>query len=138
MLSETQVVSGAKNLENGQRLSNEGHVKRIFKNYVRQNEVLKSQTNEVKYDKRCFIPFVDERDQLGRLISNVSHKPYSSNLLQDLTDYQKFPRDYVKKKLIFRPRKGQDKIEFSDDIPSRWKDTQSPLKDQQFYNRKRS
>lgn len=68
---DTDVISGPRNLLNGEKLNNEGYVKKMLKDFVKQNEVLKSQINEVKHDKRIFVPFVDERDQLGRLIQNV-------------------------------------------------------------------
>lgn len=60
------------------------------------------------------------------------------NKLKDLIDYQQFPKKYVKKTLVFRPRKVQDKIEFADDVPRRWKENESPLKDSKYYERKRS
>jgi hypothetical protein len=41
----------------------------------------------------------------------------------------------VKKILIFRPRKVQDKIEFSDEIPRRWKEpANSPHKNQHYFD----
>ena len=49
-------------------------------------------TNNVPYDKKDFIPFVDERDHLGQLID--------SDVRTELGG-----QSYIKKLVIFRPRK---------------------------------
>ena len=59
------------------------------------------------YDKKAFIPFVDERDHLGQLID--------SDVRTELGG-----QNYIKKLVIFRPRKHSTKIEVRDDIPRRW------------------
>ena len=52
-----------------------------------------------------------------------------------MQNYQTFNRLYVKKMLIFRPRKVQDKIEFTDEIPRRWKEGgDSPVKNKEYYD----
>lgn len=70
MQSESEVVSGAKNLELSSKLKNQGHVKRLMHSFMQQDAAISSilsdsthaKLNELKYDKRAFIPFVDERD----------------------------------------------------------------------------
>ena len=53
-----------------------------------------------------------------------------------MQDYQVYPKSYVKKQLVFRPRKEQDKIEVQDEFPRRWKEeAKSPVKDQLFYDK---
>lgn len=40
----------------------------------------------------------------------------------------------MKKQLVFKPRKGRDKIEIVDDIPRRWlEEEDSPLKNKEYY-----
>ena len=76
----------------------------ILNGYIQNGE---RSTNNVKYNKKNFIPFVDERDHLGNLID--------SNIRTELGN-----NSYVKKMLVFHPRKSQDKIEIRDDVPRRW------------------
>ncbi len=101
----SEVISGAKNLKHDIMLQNKGNVKRLMKDYIKQNLVLMSQKNEVKHDKREFIPFVDERDQIGRLIANVRTIHLLKACQQDYHNYYQFPKDYIKKTLVFKPRK---------------------------------
>eukprot|EP00347_Sterkiella_histriomuscorum_P023671 403333791 len=125
----SKVISGPGNLQQISKLNNHGHVKRLMNSFIKNDEGLRQaqdianeSINEVKHDKREFIPFVDERDQLGRLIQN------------EMQNYQSFNKPYVRKVLIFRPRKVQDKIEISDEIPRRWKEYLSPVKNQDYYD----
>ena len=49
-----------------------------------------------------------------------------------------FQKNMIKKQLIFRPRKVKDKIEITDDIPRRWKESPetSPPKTKEFFRMK--
>ena len=62
----------------------------ILNGYIQNGE---RSTNNVKYNKKNFIPFVDERDHLGNLID--------SNIRTELGN-----NSYVKKMLVFHPRKS--------------------------------
>jgi len=98
------VIAGKKALKKSRQLQNNGQVKRIFNGYIKGD--LKS-TNAKTYDKTTFVPFVDERDHLGQLIdSDVRTELGQSN--------------YIKKLIVFKPRKHHVKIEIRDDIPRRW------------------
>lgn len=70
--TNSKVISGPRNLEHACKLSNQGHIKRLMNSYIKEdrglNQAMSISLNDVNYDKREFIPFVDERDQLGRLI----------------------------------------------------------------------
>ena len=79
-------------------------MKRILNGYVKNNT---KTPNSVTYNKKNFIPFVDERDHLGNLID--------SQVRTELGGH-----NYIKKLVIFQPRKRQDKIEIREDIPRRW------------------
>lgn len=69
--------------------------------------------NDLNYDKRTFVPFLDERDHLGRII-NSEHVSYMQLPPQ---------KQYIKKNLIFRPKKdGSYKLEVADEVPRRWKE----------------
>ena len=70
--------------------------------------------NDLNYDKRTFVPFADERDHLGRII-NSEHVSYMQLPPQ---------KQYIKKNLIFRPKKdGSYKLEVADEVPRRWKES---------------
>ena len=62
-----EIVAGGKAMKRKQNLENNGAMKRLFNGFVRNR--VKS-TNHVSYDKKDFIPFVDERDHLGNLIDS--------------------------------------------------------------------
>ena len=57
-----EVISGKKAISKVKRLSNNGQMKKMFNGYIK-NKV--KSTNSINYDKKDFIPFVDERDHLG-------------------------------------------------------------------------
>lgn len=44
---------------------------------------------------------------------------------------------HVKKKIQYRPRKEKDKMEITDSIPRRWKESESPspLKNKDYYKK---
>lgn len=70
--------------------------------------------NDLIYDKRTFVPFADERDHLGRIINS------------EQVSYMQLPpqKQYIKKNLIFRPKKdGSYKLEVADEVPRRWKES---------------
>ena len=79
-------------------------MKKMFNGYIK-NKV--KSTNSIPYDKKDFVPFVDERDHLGQLID--------SDVRTELGGQR-----YIKKLVIFKPRKHDVKIEIRDDIPRRW------------------
>lgn len=102
--SAGDILSGSKALSRAKRLQNNGAVKKLFNGYIKNK---RATTNQVPYDKKEFIPFVDERDHLGQLID--------SDVRTELGG-----QNYIKKLVIFRPRKHSTKIEVRDDIPRRW------------------
>lgn len=52
-----------------------------------------------------------------------------------MQNYQQFSKPYVKKVLVFRPRKERDKIEFTDELPRRWKESpDQPLKNTDYFD----
>lgn len=67
----TEVISGIRALTKQKQLQNNGHVKRIFNGYIKggayktQRYAGTSSRNYCKTDQ--FVPFVDERDNLGYL-----------------------------------------------------------------------
>ncbi|CDW80615.1 UNKNOWN [Stylonychia lemnae] len=108
LIKDSGVISGSKNLEQHSKLNNHGHVKRIINQFMKQD--IEHIKNELKHDKRDFIPF-------------------------DFLDHQRHNRPYVKKTIVFRPRKEKDKIEFADEIPRRWKEQpNSPLKNTKYFD----
>lgn len=50
-------------------LNNKGQVHKMIQGYLGKGS---SNPNIIAHDKRDFVPFVDERDHLGRIISNES------------------------------------------------------------------
>jgi hypothetical protein len=61
------------------------------------------------YLKNKFIPFVDERDHLGQLIDSDARTELGHST-------------YIKKMVVYKPRKHHMEIEIRDDIPRRWLD----------------
>jgi hypothetical protein len=72
----TTVVSGVANLAGLQSLQNQGRFKKLMREFMGGScpepttgeGAGGSGMNDLAYDKRDFVPWVDERDQLGRLI----------------------------------------------------------------------
>ena len=89
-----------------QQLQNKGAMKRVLNGYVRNN---RRSNNPVVYDKKNFVPFVDERDHLGQLIDSAVRTELGG-------------ANYIKKLVVFRPRKDQNKIEVREDVPRRWRE----------------
>lgn len=79
-------------------------MKRILNGYVKNN---KRSLNRVAYNKKTFMPFVDERDHLGNLIDSQVRTELGG-------------QNYIKKLVIFRPNKNKNHMEFREDIPRRW------------------
>lgn len=136
MAKKQEMLIGPKNHNYKRQLQNKGHIKRLLTDYMRNAQ--SGQRNEVSYDKREFIPFAEERDHIGRLIQNVCKNIfYALTYSQEYQDYQKFTKPYVKKVLVFKPRKSKDLIEITDEIPRRWKEkSNSPLKNQAYFDKK--
>lgn len=79
-------------------------MKRALNGYIK-NEVTSS--NALAYNKTNFVPFVDERNHLGQLIDSEVRTELGG-------------QSYIKKLVIFKPGKSNDKIEIREDIPRRW------------------
>ena len=62
-----QVLAGNRALLKAIELQNNGAMKRILNGYVNNNT---RSLNKVSYNKKTFMPFVDERDHLGNLIDS--------------------------------------------------------------------
>ena len=61
------MIAGSRALYKAMQLNNNGAMKRILNGYVKNNV---RTTNSVTYNKKTFMPFVDERDHLGNLIDS--------------------------------------------------------------------
>ena len=91
-------------MNRARRLSNNGAMKRMLNGYMKGH---RRTTNSVVYDKKDFVPFIDERDHLGNIIdSDVRTEIGGSN--------------FMKKSVRFSRSKGSIKVSVKDEVPRRW------------------
>jgi hypothetical protein len=67
------IIAGEKNLKLRDKLNNIGHIRKVLNTFIKKGGSghCRGHVNNLSYDKRVFVPFVDERDHLGRIINNV-------------------------------------------------------------------
>ena len=94
------------------KLENNGQMKRLFNSYVRGR--VKS-TNSKAWNKKEFIPFVDERDHLGNLIDSEIRTQLGGT-------------SYIKRRVTINTKRSsinfkENDVEVKSDVPQRWLDT---------------